>query len=222
MKILALSLALLALLLPATAQQSSERHLDEVLELVRGMPVEQSLRQATASALRDAVPAGRASSEVAYRYIGRARQLSADDAATALQILRAGLEGGLLVDRLMNEALKGWAMDLSWVEISGVLELRLEFLLAAQEGIGALQLDVEVCPQTLRLAILEVGWAASDHVLQQESPEDVAGMTSRVAERLVRLRGAAPCQGTVDAVLEALSPELVGQLAARALAQKER
>jgi len=221
MKALMLGLTLLVLLMPASAQQGGERGLDNVLELVRDMPVEQSLRQATASALRDAVPAGRASPEVAYRYVSLARDLPPAEATSALQTLRAGLEGGLLVDRLMNEALKGDAMSLPWDQIGGVLELRLAFLLAARSEIGELQLGVEVCPQTLRQATLEVGWAASDHVLQQESPDDVAGMTSRAAERLVRLRGAAPCPDTVDAVLEALTHELVGQIAARALAQKE-
>ncbi len=226
MRLFGVWVAVLALAVFGLAQSPSEVGLDHVLELLRAVPVEQTLRQATASALRDAVPAGRASPQVVYRYLEHVRELPSVDAATALEILQMGLQQGLLMDRLLNEALKGWAMSRSWDDILDVLELRLKLLLSAQDAVTGLRMGlhvtVEICPTTLRHVVLEIGWAVGDYIVQGGSPADTAGMTTRVRERLTRLRGAAPCERTVDAWLEALTPELVPGIVAGAPAQEGR
>ncbi len=221
-----LGVALCLLGLSGVAQVSPQVSLEDALSLLQAMPVEQGLRQATVFALREAVATGRASPREVYRYLEHAQELPPAEAAVAVGILKTGLENGLLVDRLLNKALQAWERRQPppppWEEIRAELELRLSLLLSVQATVTALRFEVEICPITLRQAVLEIGWALGDHIVEGKSPDDLAGMTSRVRDRLVRLRGAAPCARTVDALLEAVSPELIGEVVSRALAQRRR
>ncbi|MFO8034994.1 MAG: hypothetical protein R6U88_07585 [Candidatus Bipolaricaulota bacterium] len=199
------------------AQSHAEVDLGDVLELLETIQADKEVKQVTVTAIREFVPAGRASPEELCNYLDRVQLLPSEGASEALQIISSGLEQGLLVDRLMNEALKGWAMSRSWEDIRDVLELRLVFLSHAQEAVAGLSVEVELCPDTLRQVVLEIGWATSDHIIAGESPEDADGITSRVERGLTHLRRTALCENTVDAVLEALTPELIQSIATRAL-----
>lgn len=228
MRLLGACVALLALVVtgltqtPPLAQAPPQVEFDQVLTLLHAMPADPGLKKSAASALREVVQAGWDLPLNVHSYLDRAGQLAPGEANDALRILTRGLEAGLSVDRLLSRALLGWRRERPWGEILGELSFRLGMLLAAQEVVMEVRVAVEICPATIREVVAEVGWAVADHIAEGGSPADGAGMTSRVRSSLSNLRSVAPCERTVDAVLEALTPDMVAGIVARALAQEGR
>lgn len=202
---------------------AADSAIDDVLRYLRGMPVSQEIRATLVGPMEQALRGGRATPMVTLTYLEHASELPRAQMEQALEVLVAGHQAGLLMDPLMNNALKLWAMRRPWSDINEELGLRLRILLSAQDLMVArrarstVALQTAICAVTQAMGVQEVGWAIGDHIATGMDIEDTDAMVVRARERLLRLRGMAPCVDTVDALLEALSPELVRDIVARAV-----
>lgn len=219
----ALAALCMAILCTLGTWGAADSAIDDVLRYLRGMPVSQEIRLTLVIPMEQALRAGRATPMVTLTYLEHASGLPRAQMEQALEVLISGHQATLLMDPLMNKALKLWAMRRPWSDINDELHLRLRILLSAQDLMVSRQarstvlLQTASCAVTQAMGVQEVGWAIGDHIATGMDIGDADAMVVRARERLLRLRGMAPCVDTVDALLEALSPELVREITARAL-----
>jgi hypothetical protein len=207
---------------------------DEVLQLVQGLAIPDDLKAQVQAELVAAMAEGRLTPGVAYAFLSEVQSLSPGEQTDAMTMLVHALQGGFILDPLLNEALKGLRLNRPWPEVAGVLGLRINLLVAAQQVLGSQGLLASPAPQygfrttsasgpppTAEL-VLETAWAIGDFLVAGGSPADLIPMTSLVETRLSRLRDRILPAELVDPVLEALSPALIQEIVELALNPERR
>lgn len=208
---------------------------EEVLALVRALEIPDELKVGAQLELSPAMAEGRLTPGVAFAFLSEVQGLSPGEQADALAMLVQGLEQGFILDPLLNEALKGLRLNRPWPEVAGVLELRVNLLVATQqvlESRGLLSPPVGTPLYELRTTqsgispamqlVLETAWAIGDFLVAGGSPADVVPMASLLKSRLSRLRDWGLPSQLVDPVLESLSPILVQEIVELALNPERR
>jgi len=207
---------------------------DEVLQLVQGLAIPDDLKAQVQAELVAAMAEGRLTPGVAYAFLSEVQSLSPGEQTDAMAMLVHALQGGFILDPLLNEALKGLRLNRPWPEVAGVLGLRINLLVAAQQVLGSQGLLASPAPRygfrttsasgpppTAKL-VLETAWAIGDFLVAGGSPADLIPMTSLVETRLFRLRDRILPAELVDPVLEALSPALIQEIVELALNPERR
>jgi len=144
---------------------------------------------------------------------------------------------GIPVGHLMNKVSQGIIMGRNWTVITNEIRLRAAVLVATAEvlephrppaeakasvsvRIGALAVKAET--PTWDDLVVEMAEAISDFIVGGGDLNDWGGMESFVRSRLAQLRGRGLSPALVDRALEALSPELVGEIISRAFQIERR
>lgn len=198
---------------------------NDVLAFLAGMGFSPEFTAALSTALAAGFQTGRATTTVTLLLLQDLTKIPKDKAEGILEVLRYALSQGFIVDTglagssMMNEARKLLALGRSGEEISGVLSLRLGFLLATRAVLAHYGLvpGTVVGPEapltpTDRL-ILELAWALGDFILWEGgSPQDprilpyVQGRLSRLAA--LGVIPSALAEGTAAALTQNILAEI--------------
>lgn len=204
---------------------------DAVVELVQGLSIPDDVKAQAQGELLAAMADGRLTPGVAFSFLSEIQDLSPGDQTDAVTTLDRALERGLILDPLLNEALKGLRLGRPWPEVQAVLSLRINLLIATDEVfrthrlLPLQQFEVRApqpSPPPRAELVLETAWAIGDYLVAGGSPADVGPITSLVETRLTRLRGRVLPADLVDPVLASVSPALVQEIMELALNPERR
>lgn len=218
MRIVAVAAVLLSMAVSAQLVLPPAPSTDEVLDFLKTMPISAELKALFAPVLSAGLSTGRATPGVSPPFLRQIAALSPAQAEEVVWVIHHALDRGFITDPLMNDVLKVLQMGQPWEAVLTNLKIRYNLLGAAQQvliqyrivGVGPQGPGGPLLPQD-RL-VLEMAWAVGDFVISQ--PRE--SLEAFVRSRFVKLRGAVLDPGDVDRLLEALTAELVQQIAYRA------
>jgi len=200
---------------------------NEVLALLQSLPISPELKSKLQGEMSSALATGYLSPGVAFPFLQALSALPQAQIEQALSLVREALGEKLVVDPLLNEALKGLRLVRPWPEVMGMLQLRLALLKATgavlqAHGLVPVPTPKGSSPFLSAKLVLELAWAIGDYLVAGGSPVDGATMESMVRNRLIRLRGTALPPEVVDPLIAVLSPALVQEIAGLALNPERR
>ena len=208
----------------------------DVLGVLAGMSVSESLKGEVAPLLTGAMQGGRLTPGVAYAYLSEVGRLPPADQTSALELLLTALKGKYPLDPLLNEALKGLRLRTPWPQVREILGLRIRLLDATQTTLErhgfALSISFQVAPLSKARVtaafpaqerlVLEVAWAVGDYLIGGGNPGNSAAIASLVKTRLQLLRGRVVPPSEVDPLLSMISPSLIQEIMGLALNTERR
>ncbi|MCD6320790.1 hypothetical protein J7L84_00880 [Candidatus Bipolaricaulota bacterium] len=203
---------------------------DAVLQEIRNSTLPLSVKNAWLQSLPRAFAKGLVSPAVA---LGFFRNLEGAPEALAVEItdIMVPLLGlDLPLDYLMNTLSRDIRMGLPWDMVRNDIELRAGLILAAHGVLSAHRphsiatssfsiniggMEIHGHTPTWEDVEVEVAGALADFIAKGGSPNDTQGMYNAVVERLRRLRASGFAVQYIDHLLQALSPDMVGQIIKR-------